>query len=1166
MSAAQIGGWGADELEALLGGRWTTPPAEGWRAQDFAIMGNGKDIRDADCLFIAMDEKTWVLGSGNTGAYAEWDDTHKALKSLHRRCCGAIVQRPVAGLPAGFPQLVVKNSYAVMQKLADEARRRMTGRIIAITGTVGKSTTKDLLAMLLQHEGSVVSTKGNHNTRTGVSVTLARCITDPYFAVLEVAVSALWLRDGGVGPRIMPDICIITEIGLSQVGSEIETLRDTARFKARICNGIKPGGQAILNRDMAEFDFIATEARRFGANVVSYGFHDEADIRVLEHRAHPTSSDVRLLIDSQELAYRLDVPGKGMVSNSAAVLAAAKALGLDLATAAKRLLDFQSRGKLQSKPLPLSNGGQVDLIDDNYNAEVLSMKAAFEVTATQPLRPGGRRIAVLGRIINLGNQAPTLHASLAAPIVAAGFEKVFMHGEEMQHLQAALPTSLDGGVFQDATSIVKGVTDYLRDGDVVLVKGSVRASDFGSVPQLIEAGISAPRDTVQAGSAELSDDGPLHDAAPLGDRPSAEPKRIENDPSKAEKSPSQAPAEVDNPPSETLPADSSAGLLVDLSSGEVLASHNEDCLFSPRNLTHLMLIILCAERLARDRLNLAESVTIRPTSPQAVKDGLTTGLPVDSQSTVSDLIRALVVWNARDAAISLAVHLCGKTGSALKELNTLASRIWMRSTVLLDISGREQTGQQTTLNDVARFMQYAWKRHPNRLHWFSASEAAFEGETLRNWGNLLADGRANFAFTSTGGFRWGFAIGRSGGRAVLACAAGGHDAFNLDYQLDRLLAIAEAGGSAEERGRVRPTPARDITCKDDTVRIHVLGDTYFGEMYTARRTKKGVEDALVRHGYDHSFLGIRDLLAEGDFNIANFEAALADQTSDELAGRKPFLLTGNPGRSVAALRQAGIHAVALGNNHALDAGLPGLECTLAAFDDAGLSRFGAGRDANEAEAPLVLEAGGKTYKLFSAYWYRRYMEQDCSFYAVPRRGGVACLSGGILDAIRAEKRQAMPATVIVLAHWGNDFTWTSDGQRSLARNLVKAGADLVIGSGPHMLGEIERIADRWVMYSVGNGVFNSDGEYEKRGMPPYGFVARLLLRGDGLQVRLYPILTNNHQTFWQPRLLKPDEFQHMLSALNGRGCPIPKGPHHDGAWWSEDESGRRMIVLPDAAA
>lgn len=1101
-------GWGADELCALLDGVWLTAPEKGWLAQDIAISANKWDLQGEKCLFVAIDEDTWHKGSANTDIYSGWSDTHDALKAVHKQCCGAIVQRPVEGLPDSFPQLVVKNSYDVLHVMAEEARRRMTGKILAITGTVGKSTTKDMLTMVLEHEGSVVSTRRNHNTRTGTSVTLARCISKPDFAVLEVALSALWMRNGGVGLRIKPHIGIVTEIGVTQVGANVRDEKDTARFKARICNGLERGGHAILNRDMDEFDFVENEVRNYGAEVLSYGFHREADIRVLDHRADHESSEVRLLIDGQEIKYRLHVPGRGMVSNSMAVLGAVKLLGRDVSAAAQRLAEYRSVGKLESKPLPLRHGGQANMIDDNYNAAVESMKSAFEVAALHPVASGARRVAVLGRMVNLGERAEELHASLVDPIVAAGFDKVFMHGEEMAFVEERLPERLNGGLFQDARRLANAAMDYLRDGDMVLVKGSVRGSEFRSMPKL------------------------LLEAA----RPKPEP----------------------------LPTGMSAEMVIDLDTGEVLYAANETRLFSPRHLSQLLLTTLCADRVAQDNLSADEAVAIRPISEKAAKGGPIVGLAAGSKISVSDLIRAMAVWNGRDAAISLAVHLCGSAAATMAKLQEYAGSIGMEHTLLKNVSGRIQAGQGTVLADVARLVQHFWKHYPNRLHWFSGSEATFSNKVFRNSSNLLADGRANFSFNSGGSPRWGFAISRIGGHNILACAAGANGAFDLDYRLDGLLKIAEAR-YLSDAGVVRSSSAvgsRAVVGKGNAVQINILGDTYFGEWYSARRQRRGVEDALTRFGYDHSFAALKDMLAEGDFNIANFEAALSHHRAVELAGRKPFLLTGDPDRSPAALKRAGIHAVALGNNHALDAGLPGLVDTLTSLDEAGIARFGAGRDAQEAEAPLVLKVGGRTYKLFSAYWFRQYMEHDCRFYALPRRGGVACLAGGLLDAIRAEKRHADPATVIVLAHWGSDFTWTSEMQRKLARELVDAGADIIIGSGPHMLGEFEQIDGRWVVYSIGNGVFNSDGEYQKRGMPPFGFLTRLFIHEDALEIGLYPILTDNLQTFWQPRLLDAAEFQNVLTVLRERGVPIRDDQVDNAVRWETDEAGRPFIVLP----
>lgn len=1099
-------GWCANELSALLEGEWLNSPEEGWLATDIAIAANRSDLCRENCLFVAIDEDTWHSGSGNTGIYSGWHDTHEVLKTIYKNYCGAIVQRPVGGLPANYPQLVVKNSYDVLHVMAEEARRRMTGKIVAITGTVGKSTTKDMLSMVLADKGSVIATRRNHNTRTGTSVTLARCVGDPDFAVFEVALSALWMRNGGVGLRMRPHIGIVTEVGITQVGVNVRDEKDTARFKARVFNGLVPGGHAILNRDMAEFHFVADQARRYGAEVVSYGFHPNADVRVLDHRADYRSSKVRLLIGGQQIEYRLEVPGKGMVSNSMAVLAAAELLGLDVPVAAQRLAAYRSIGKLESKPLQLRHGGEANMIDDNYNAALESMKSAFEVAALYPLAAGARRVAVLGRMVNLGERAAELHASLVEPIIAAGFDKIFMHGEEMAFVEERLPERLNGGLFPDARQLADAAMDYLRNGDMVLVKGSVRGSEFRSMPKLL--------------------------------------------------------VEAIKPKPALLSHGLSAGLLIDLDTADVLHATNEARLFPPRHLSQLLLTILCAERIAQGSLALNEAVRIRPISEKAAK-GPTAGWAAGSKVYVGDLIRAMAVRNARDAAISLAAHLYGSAAATLARLQEHALSSGMEHTVIKNVSGHIQSGQATTLADIGRLVQTFWKNHPNRLHWFSVSEAIFSGRVFRSTSNLLADGRANFSFNSGGSPRWGFAISRIGGRNVLACAAGASSAFNLDYRLDALLKItADRYLPGAEIVEKRVPTARTVGGKTDAVRINILGDTYFGEWYSGRRARRGMNDALTRYGYDHSFEALKGLLAEGDLNIVNFEAALSHHRAVELARRKPFLLTGDPSKSLAALKRAEIHAVALGNNHALDAGLPGLVDMLGFLDEAGIARFGAGRNAEEAEAPLVIQIGERIYKFFSAYWFRQYMEHDCRFYALPRRGGVACLSGGLLDTIRAEKRQADPATIIVLAHWGSDFAWTSDIQRKLAGELVEAGADLIIGSGPHMLGEFERIKDRWVLYSIGNGVFNSDGEFEKRSMPPFGFLTRLFIENEAIKIGLYPILIDNLQTFWQPRLADAAEFQTVLAALRERGVPVTEDERDGNARFETDDAGRPFIMLP----
>ena len=1080
-------GWTVFDLEQLPGSVWHNRPAADWVAGDIAIL-HDNTIYARPCLFVAIDPDTWQRGSGNTGLYAGWNDTHLAL-SRHAECyCGAIVQRHQADLPPDFPQLVVGDSYQALLTLAEEARRRLNGKVVAITGTVGKTSTKEMLDTILASAMPVVASRGNHNTRTGASVTLARAVWDPAAVVMEVAISALWMRNGGIGPRIKPHIAIVTEIGMTQVGKSITSLDDVARFKSRISHGLIPGGYAVLNREMAGYATVAAGVARDGARIISYGFDAAADVRIISFAPDDRGSHITLAFREQTLCYRLAVPGRGGALNSVASLIAADLLGVSLAQIITGLEGYRGDGQhMCVTALALPDGGSATLIDDSYNAEYLSMLNAFGVARDT----GGRVVALLGRIVNLGDQSAAIHRALAEPLLDAGCQLAFLHGEEMSALHAALPDGVRGGHFATAQALVDAAAPALRDGDVVLIKGSVRNSDFKQVVGLLKARLAAP------------------------------------------------PA---------LAKGQTARLLVNLSTGEQRVTEKSESTFAPAYLSQLLLACCFADRLLQKKITLETPVAVRGISPTIAKGNPVLGLQRGSTLPLKSLLQGMLIHTACDAAINLAEQLAGSSAGALTLLRQLAADLNMRHTRINNVSGRARSGQRTTLSDIARLMRHFQKRYPHLLTWFSEHEAAIGERMYRKTSNLHDNGSAWGQFSAG---RWGFALQWVDGELWLACVAGADDAFHLDYQLDALLAGADMLPEAAEERQI-DSPAATVT---------LLGDTYFGEWYTRQRQARGIDDALQRYGYDHSFAAIAPLLQGSDFTLANVEAALTTDQSISLEGRKPFCLTGDPTASVAALRKQGIDAVALGNNHAMDAGLPGLHSTLAAFREGGIACIGAGVNAHQAEAPLVLTVDGRRYKIFSAYWYRRYMEQECAFYARPRRAGVACLSGGLVEQLRQEKARANPATTIVLAHWGLDYRWTTPGQRAQAQRLSEAGADLIIGSGPHMAGDAAQLGQSLVVYSIGNAVFNSNGEYQTRGVPAYGFIVRLRLGGREPQIQLLPIFTDNKRTFWQPRPVNESEFADLLNQLAAQGMAIVREGESAAGWRAVSVNHERMLSL-----
>ncbi|MEN0580341.1 CapA family protein [Phytobacter palmae] len=1076
-------GWTAADLTQLLPGSiWHNRPDASWLAGDIAILHDNTQY-DRPCLFVAIDTDTWLQGSGNTGIYAGWKDTHTLLPEHASRYCGAIVQRTLTGLPPDFPQLVVGDSYQVLHLLAEEARRRFDGKLVAITGTVGKTSTKEMLETILAANVSVVTSRGNHNTRTGASVTLARAISNPQAVVMEVAISALWMRNGGVGHRIKPHIVIITEIGMTQVGKNVSTLNDVARYKARISHGLIPGGYAILHRDMAEYATVAASVERDGARIISYGFNPDADVRITGITPDNDASRVTIVFHQQVISYRLSVPGNGGALNSVASLIAADLLGVSLPEIITGLEGYRGDDQhLSVTPLALPGGGTATLIDDSYNAEYLSMLNAFAVAAQRAQANGGRIIALLGRIVNLGDQSQAIHRSLATPLLEAGCQRAFLHGEKMAALNEALPEAARGGHFLTAQALVDAAAPILRSGDIVLVKGSVRNSDFRQVVSLLKTRLA------------------------------------------------------------TLPVPGRghvARLLINLSTGEQRVTEQADSPFASHYLSQLLLTCCIADRLLSKKITLETAITVREIASDILKGNPALSLKRGDKLTVKSLLQGMLLHNACDAAINLAEHLAGSSAKALGQLRELSAAIGMSHTHINTVSGRARPGQRTALLDIVRLVRHLYQRFPHLLPWFCEQEAVIGERVYRKTGNLHSDGSAWGQFSAG---NWGFALQWFAGDLWLACAAGADDAFHLDYLLDELLARADT----VPQPAVSAPSFRQID--SPTATLTFLGDTYFGEWYTERRKARGIDDALQRHGYDYSFAAIAPLLRNSDVTLANFEAALTTDLSASLDGRKPFCLTGDPVASVAALRKQGIDAVALGNNHAMDAGLPGLHSTLTAFREAGIACIGAGFNAQQAQAPLVVTVAGRTYKIFSAYWYRRYMEEECAFYARPRRAGVACISGGLTEQLRQEKASANPATLIVLAHWGLDYRWTTSGQRTLARQLSDAGADLIIGSGPHMAGEAAHLDQSLVIYSIGNAVFNSNGEYQERGMPAYGFIVRLLVGNREPQIQLLPIFTDNKKTFWQPRPVNEAEFSALLTQLTQQGMPVIREGETGAGW------------------
>ncbi|MDO7245519.1 CapA family protein [Acinetobacter pittii] len=315
---------------------------------------------------------------------------------------------------------------------------------------------------------------------------------------------------------------------------------------------------------------------------------------------------------------------------------------------------------------------------------------------------------------------------------------------------------------------------------------------------------------------------------------------------------------------------------------------------------------------------------------------------------------------------------------------------------------------------------------------------------------------------------------------------------------------------------------RPKVCSAASGIINILGDTYFGEIYTEKRRSKGQKDALQQYGYNYSFEKIKTFLGEHDLNIANFEAVFSLENQSPLVHKKPFILKADAEQTLAAFKNIHLNHVVLANNHLKDYGGRGLTYTLQQLDQANISYIGAGVNQKDAHNYFELSFENKRYAIFNGYWHRDTSYLDYDFYALGHKSGVACLNGVLLEQIGRYRLTHPEHKIIVICHWGVDFKPITKEQSKLATILAQAGADLIIGHGAHTIQPVQIINQKPVVFGIGNAVFNSNGEYEKHNALPFGCIARLDLSKDLL--RLYPIYTNNLKTFWQPYPVNAEDF------------------------------------------
>lgn len=466
--------WGWDEIVAGAGG-----VADGAAPQQ-PIRGLSLDSRGlaAGEVFVALKDQR---------------DGHEFVTAAFARGASAALVRADYVRQSGDGPLVrVGETLEGLCGIARAARARLGDEagVVAVTGSVGKTSTKEMLRACLMRLGPTHAPEKSFNNHWGVPLTLARMPASTRFGVIEIGMN----HAGEITPLSKlsrPHVAVITTVEPVHI-ENFASVEGIADAKAEIIAGIEPGGVVILNRDNPHFERLAAAARAARVDVVSFGEHAQANVRLVRCDLATERTDVEAECGNGRIVYSIAAPGRHMAQNSLAVIAAIEALGQDFEStihAIGALATFGAPAGRGAREKLRSGSGSILLVDESYNANPASMRAALAALALVPRSEYPRRIAVLGDMLELGVESRDLHGGLAPAVAAAGVDLVFAAGPDMKALYDRLDPARRGHWAEASSGLKDALADAVTAGDAVMVKGSF-GSRMGPLVDALRAGAS----------------------------------------------------------------------------------------------------------------------------------------------------------------------------------------------------------------------------------------------------------------------------------------------------------------------------------------------------------------------------------------------------------------------------------------------------------------------------------------------------------------------------------------------------------------------------------------------------------------------------------------------------------------------------------------------------
>ncbi len=448
-----------------------------WSFAELRAATGGALAGEGEVCGVSIDTRALAPGDLFVALRAARDGHGFVAEAFSRGAAAALVERAVAGGPC----LRVADTLEGLRALGAAGRARLAGRCIAVTGSVGKTTTKDMLRRACAALGPTHASAASHNNHWGVPLTLARLPRGTAWLACEIGMN----NRGEIAPLsrlARPRVALVTAVGTAHIGN-LGSREEIAREKADICAGLEPGGVALLPEDSPMLPVLREVAALHGARVETFG-----ERRLLRFEGGAEGSRCVLDVLGARVALALAQPGRHMALNALAALTAVAAAGGDARAAAAALCGFHAgAGRGERRRIAAADGGEAVLLDESYNSSDSALRAALAVLAQTPAR---RRVAVLGDMLELGRFGPGIHESLA-PEVAACADLVYVSGRLMRGLYEALPAEKRGACVADSAALAPIVRAALRGGDAVLVKGSL-GSRMAAVVRALENAAAPP--------------------------------------------------------------------------------------------------------------------------------------------------------------------------------------------------------------------------------------------------------------------------------------------------------------------------------------------------------------------------------------------------------------------------------------------------------------------------------------------------------------------------------------------------------------------------------------------------------------------------------------------------------------------------------------------------